>query len=60
VTLAEGPGVGANAGELLKDLKEHYENLIIVDYTHPSAVLSNVKCYVDNKCDFVMVNYLLL
>jgi 4-hydroxy-tetrahydrodipicolinate reductase len=34
--------------------KKSYPNMIVVDYTHPSATLSNVQCYKDARCDFVM------
>ena len=54
VELVAGPGISDNAGNALKILKELHPNLIIVDYTHPSAILSNLACYVENDCDFVM------
>ena len=54
VELVAGPGVSVNAGNALKILKELHPNLIIVDYTHPSAILNNLACYVENDCDFVM------
>jgi 4-hydroxy-tetrahydrodipicolinate reductase len=27
---------------------------VVVDYTHPSAVLNNLNCYIDNNCEIVM------
>ena len=54
VELVAGPGISDNAGGALKILKELHPHLIIVDYTHPSAILSNLACYVENDCDFVM------
>jgi hypothetical protein len=39
---------------MLESLKTRHKNLIIVDYTHPSAILNNIQCYVDNNVDFVM------
>jgi 4-hydroxy-tetrahydrodipicolinate reductase len=43
-----------NFNNEIKALKSMYPDLICIDYTHPSAVLGNVKCYVENGCDFVM------
>jgi 4-hydroxy-tetrahydrodipicolinate reductase len=54
VELMTGPGLNGGAGKMLESLKARHPNLIIVDYTHPSAILDNLKCYVDNDCDFVM------
>lgn len=54
VELVAGPGLSDSAGKALSVLKELHPNLIIVDYTHPSAILNNLACYVDNDCDFVM------
>jgi 4-hydroxy-tetrahydrodipicolinate reductase len=54
VELMTGPGINGGAGKMLESLKARHPNLIIVDYTHPSAILDNLKCYVDNDCDFVM------
>lgn len=55
VQLFKGPGIeGSNAAEQLAVLKRQYPELVIVDYTHPSATLNNVKCYVESSCDFVM------
>ena len=54
VELVAGPGVSDSAGKALSVLKELHPNLIIVDYTHPSAILNNLACYVENDCDFVM------
>jgi 4-hydroxy-tetrahydrodipicolinate reductase len=54
VTLQQGPGCSDNAISTLKALKAKYPNLVVVDYTHPSAVMSNVKAYVEADCDFVM------
>jgi 4-hydroxy-tetrahydrodipicolinate reductase len=55
VELIKGPGIiGNNANEQIKKLKSKHNNLIIIDYTHPSAVLNNIECYTNSKCDFVM------
>lgn len=54
VELVAGPGISDTAGKALSILKEMHPNLIIVDYTHPSAILNNLACYVENDCDFVM------
>ena len=55
VELLKGPGIeGSGAAERLAALKKQYPELVVVDYTHPSATLNNVKCYVENSCDFVM------
>lgn len=54
VSLQKGPGISLNAVETLKQLKSQYPNLIIVDYTHPSAAINNIKAYIDSNCDFVM------
>ena len=49
-----GPGIGADALETLQTLKDANPGLIVVDYTHPSAVLNNLKCYINTNTDFVM------
>ena len=54
VELVVGPGSNPKASDILAKLKEDNPNLIIVDYTHPDAVLGNVETYVKNKADFVM------
>lgn len=54
VELVAGPGISNTAGKALSILKELHPNLVIVDYTHPSAILNNLACYVENDCDFVM------
>lgn len=54
VELVAGPGISDSAGKALSILKEMHPNLVIVDYTHPSAILNNLACYVENGCDFVM------
>eukprot|EP01041_Mallomonas_annulata_P004979 gene4979-9952_t len=54
VRLVGGPGIVDDANDILTKLKDENPNMIIVDYTHPSAVLNNLKCYVGNNCDFVM------
>eukprot|EP00596_Hydrurales_sp_CCMP1899_P001121 CAMPEP_0119040862 /NCGR_PEP_ID=MMETSP1177-20130426/10908_1 /TAXON_ID=2985 /ORGANISM="Ochromonas sp, Strain CCMP1899" /LENGTH=296 /DNA_ID=CAMNT_0007006333 /DNA_START=231 /DNA_END=1121 /DNA_ORIENTATION=- len=54
VELMAGPGLNGAAGKMLESLKTRHENLIIVDYTHPSAILDNIQCYCDNNVDFVM------
>lgn len=54
IDLIEGPGVNSDAENIMKGIKNEYPNCIIVDYTHPSAVLSNIQCYSANSCDFVM------
>jgi hypothetical protein len=54
IELIEGPGVNSESDNIMKGIKNLYPNCIIVDYTHPSAVLSNIQCYTTNSCDFVM------
>ena len=55
VKLIAGPGIeNNNADEALKDLKKEYPNIVIVDYTHPSAVINNLNCYIANDCEIVM------
>lgn len=54
VTLQAGPGIANDAGSVLKSLKSRYPNMVVIDYTHPSAILNNVACYGENGCDFVM------
>lgn len=55
IELIKGPGFsGSVASSRIQELKQQYPNMVIVDYTHPSATLENLKCYVANDCDFVM------
>jgi 4-hydroxy-tetrahydrodipicolinate reductase len=54
IELVKGPGHSEIASNVLKRMKETHPNLVIIDYTHPSAVLGNLQCYVDEGCDFVM------
>ena len=54
VDLVKGPSFGLQAEALLRTLKAQHPGLIVVDYTHPSATLSNLQAYVDCNCDFVM------
>mmetsp|Transcript_13664 Transcript_13664/g.22770 ORF Transcript_13664/g.22770 Transcript_13664/m.22770 type:complete len:278 (-) Transcript_13664:847-1680(-) len=54
VKLVKGPGISPDAPELLKAIRSSNENLVIVDYTHPSSALGNIQCYIDCNCDFVM------
>eukprot|EP01035_Chromulina_nebulosa_P017834 gene17834-23446_t len=54
VLLVKGPGINDKADDILKKIKSEYPDIIVIDYTHPSAVLNNIKCYVSNECDFVM------
>ena len=54
VKLVGGPGVAESAEESLKLLKETYPNMVVIDYTHPSAVLNNLKAYVRANIDFIM------
>lgn len=54
VELVTGPGHNDEAGAKLAKLKADYPDLVVVDYTHPSAVTNNIKCYVENDADFVM------
>ena len=54
VQLVKGPGLNSDAKSILDQLKQDYPDLIIVDYTHPSATINNVQCYQDCLCDFVM------
>ena len=54
IELIEGPGINENANSILSRIKSEFPNLIIVDYTHPSAVLPNIAAYTANHCDFVM------
>lgn len=54
VELKAGPGIGNDASAAMKDLKAMYPDLVVVDYTHPSAILNNLACYVDHGCEFVM------
>lgn len=54
VELVTGPGHSDEADAKLSKLKEDFPHLVVVDYTHPSAVTNNVQCYVKNDADFVM------
>jgi hypothetical protein len=54
VRLLKGPGVSDDAMDVLKALKAENPNLIVVDYTHPSAALTNIQTYIECDCDFVM------
>jgi len=55
VQLVKGPGVGGpEVIDLLRKIKNENPNLVVIDYTHPSATLNNVKAYVSCECDFVM------
>ena len=54
VKLLKGPGLSDTAINDLKLIKKDYPNLLIVDYTHPSATFNNVQAYIDCNCDFVM------
>lgn len=54
VKLVKGPSFGSQAQDLLQQIKSDYPEVIVVDYTHPSATLSNLQVYVDCECDFVM------
>lgn len=54
VELVSGPGINPDAQSLLQQWKNQHPNLIVVDYTHPSATLTNLECYVATDCDFVM------
>ena len=42
------------AVDMLRQLRKKWRNLIIVDYTHPSAVLTNIETYRDANCNFVL------
>ena len=44
----------AVAIELLNNLKSTSISLVVVDYTHPRAVLGNVDVYTRVGCDFVL------
>jgi 4-hydroxy-tetrahydrodipicolinate reductase len=54
VELKAGPGIGSDANSVLKSLKSKYPDMVVIDYTHPSAILNNLACYGENNCDFVM------
>lgn len=54
VKLMKGLGTDEEALKMLKEAKKTYPKLIVIDFTHPSAVLNNVKAYVEANCDFVM------
>jgi len=53
-TATEGGGGGTDAEATLTALKKEYPQLVAVDYTHPSAVLSNMRAYLHTGTDFVM------
>jgi 4-hydroxy-tetrahydrodipicolinate reductase len=54
INLEKGPGVSAVAEKRLLELKDSFPALLIVDYTHPSAVEHNVRAYTSANVDFVM------
>ena len=54
VQLHAGPGLGTDAAASMKALKVAHPDLVVVDYTHPSAIMNNLACYVDHDCEFVM------
>ena len=54
VQLQAGPGLGPDAAATMKAMKAQYPDLVVVDYTHPSAIMNNLACYVDHNCEFVM------
>lgn len=54
VKLEKGPGISVKAGDILADIKKRYPDVVLIDYTHPSAVINNVKTYVAAGTDFVM------
>eukprot|EP01038_Epipyxis_sp_PR26KG_P011847 gene11847-15853_t len=55
IRLGKGPGIDDSAANsVLKSLKNEYPELVIIDYTSPTAVINNIKAYVANNCDFVM------
>ena len=49
------PNLSPNVAiELLSNMKSISSNLVVVDYTHPRAVLGNVDVYTRVGCDFVL------
>ena len=54
VKLYPGPGLDPSSKSKLMDIKGACEQLIVVDYSTPQAVLENIHCYVDTNCDFIM------
>jgi len=54
VKLVKGPSFGGEAMDVLRRLKSEHPNLVVVDYTHPSATLSNLQAYAESDCDLVM------
>lgn len=42
VELITGPGISDSAEKRLLQLKKEYPNMIIIDYTHPTATLENL------------------
>ena len=57
VSLISGPGFADDKSikDILVKLKSSCKTFVIVDYTHPTAILNNIKAYVEADCDFVMV-----
>jgi 4-hydroxy-tetrahydrodipicolinate reductase len=53
VELIRGPP-NESATAALKSLKKQFPGVVLVDYTHPSAIIGNLQCYIENDCDFVM------
>lgn len=53
IELIKGPD-SAIVANVLQKMKEANPNMIVVDYTHPSAILGNLEYYVSQNCDFVM------
>lgn len=47
VGLVKGPSFGPDAVQALRALKAQHPRLVVIDYTHPSATLSNLQTYVD-------------
>jgi 4-hydroxy-tetrahydrodipicolinate reductase len=54
VSLIQGPGINDDAKNILSELVKSHPRLVVVDYTHPSAVLSNIGCYCACDANFVM------
>jgi len=55
VELVPGPGISnIDHPALLKKIKSESKNFVIVDFTHPSAILNNLRSYCDANCNFVM------
>ena len=56
-----GPGAASiDHASILQSLKSQNSNLVIVDFTHPSAILSNLEAYRAADCNFVMVSHIFL